>query len=139
MKTLLSGSFILLVTALMVTLAFGCGESVEGETGSQSAELTNGECNAIVARSLGLAQQCNQFGCDQGQCDELTETFNEFFGDCGGDFFAGELNGLAGSALGEPGDPGPIQEVLCGANEACDPTCAVLQGIGLCLDTEACP
>ena len=136
MKILLSGSFTLLVTALMVTLSFGCGEGVE--TGSQSAELTNGQCNAIVARSLGLSQQCNQFGCDADQCAELTDTFGEFFGNCGGAFFAGELNGLAGRALGEPGDPGPIQEVLCGANEACDPTCAALQGVGLCLDTEAC-
>ena len=79
MKILLSGSFIALVTALMVTLSFGCGEGIEGDTGSQSAQLTKGQCNAIVARSLGLSQQCNQFGCSADQCVELQDTFNEFF------------------------------------------------------------
>ncbi len=123
----------------MVTLSFGCGEGVEGETGSQPAELNNGQCNRIVARSLDLSQQCNKFGCSLDECIELQGTFNEFFGNCGEAFFAGELNGLAGSALGEPGDPGHIQEVLCGAAEACDPTCAGIQAVGLCLDTEACP
>ena len=138
MKRFVSTSLTVVATALMVTLSFGCGEGVEGETGSQSAELNNGQCNRIVAGSLGLSQQCNQFGCSLDECAELVATFDEFFSSCGDAFFAGELNGLTGSALGTPGDPGPIQEVLCGANEACDETCAGLQGVGLCQNTEAC-
>ena len=138
MKKCISASSALLATAMMVTLSFGCGEGIEGETGSQSAQLNNGQCNRIAARSLGLSQQCGQFGCDTDQCAELVETFNEFFDNCGEAFFAGELNGLAGSALGTPDDPGPIQEVLCAADFACDPTCAGLRGVGLCSETVAC-
>ena len=136
MKILLSGSFTLLVTALMVTLSFGCGEGVE--TGSQSAELTNGQCNAIVARTLGLSQRCNQSDCSLEECAELQATFDEWVPNCVADFVAGELDGLTGSALGTSDDPGPIQEVLWGANEACDPACPGLRSLGLCQHTEAC-
>ena len=143
MKKCISASSALLVTAMTVTLSFGCGEGIEGDTGSQSAQLTNGQCNAIVARSLGLSQQCNQFGCSADQCAELAATFNEFFDpdiDCAAALFAGELNGLGGSALrGPDGKPKHIEEVICGAAEACDPTCPGVQSVGLCLDTEACP
>ena len=138
MKILLSGSFIALVTAMMVTLAFGCGEDIEGETGSQSAELNNGQCNAIIARSLGLSQQCNQSDCSLEECAELQATFDEWVPNCVEDFMAGKLNGLAGSALGTSVDPGPIQEVLCGANAACDPECPGLRSLGLCQNTEGC-
>ncbi len=68
MKRFVSTSLTVVATALMVTLSFGCGEGVEGETGSQSAELNNGQCNRIVAGSLGLSQQCNQFGCSLDEC-----------------------------------------------------------------------
>ena len=137
MKKCISASSALLATAMMVTLSFGCGEGIEGETGSQSAQLNNGQCNRIVARSLGLSQQCGQFGCDEDQCAELALVFEEFT-PCVPAFFAGQLNGLAGSAAGTPGDPGPIQEVLCAADFACDPTCAGLRGVGLCSETVAC-
>ena len=133
MKTLLSGSSILLVTAL---ISFGCGEGVE--TDSQSAELNNGQCNAIVATSLGLSQQCSQSDCSPEECAELQATFDEWVPNCAADFLAGELDGLTGSALGTSDDPGPIQEVLCGANEACDPACPGLRSLGLCQNTEAC-
>jgi len=136
MRILLSGSFTLLVTALMVTLSFGCGEG--DETGSQSAELNNGQCNRIVARSLGLAQQCNQSECSVDECAELQAALDEWAPNCAADFLAGELDGLTGSALGTSDDPKHIQEVLCGANEACDPACPGLRSIGLCQNTEAC-
>jgi hypothetical protein len=148
MKRLVSGSSILLLTALMFTLSFGCGEGTEGDTGSQSAQLTNGQCNAIVASSLGLSQQCNQFGCSADECLELLATLGEFFNpelnNCAELLVAGKLNGLGGNALWQgddpsAGDPKHIQEVICGAAEACDPACPNVQAVGLCLDTEACP
>jgi len=144
MKKCISASSALLVTAMMVTLSFGCGEGIEGDTGSQSAQITKGQCNAIVARSLGLSQQCNKFGCSLDECLELQGTFAEFFGFCSDALIAGELNGLPGNALWRKGDPTledpkHIQEVICGAAEACDETCANIQAVGLCLDTEACP
>ena len=139
MERLLSRSSRLFSTALVFALLFACGEGVESETGSQSAGVNNGRCVAIVATSLGLAQQCGQSACSPEECAELQATFNAFFGsDCAGAFFAGELNGLAGSALGVSDDPKHIQEVICGAAEACDPTCAGVRSVGLCLNTEAC-
>ena len=147
MKKCISASSALLVTAMMVTLSFGCGEGIEGETGSQAAELSKGQCNAIVARSLGLSQQCSQSACSPDECVELQATFGEFFNpelNCAELLFAGELNGLGGNALWQGDDPSArdpkhIQEVICGAAEACDPTCTNIQAVGLCLDTEACP
>ena len=149
MKRLVSGSSILLMTALMFTLSFGCGEGIEGETGSQSAELSKGQCNAIVARSLGTIQHCNKFGCssDGPECTELVDVLLGFFNpdlNCAEALFAGELNGLGGNALWRRDDPTlrdpkHIQEVICGAAEACDPECPNVQAVGLCLDTEACP
>ena len=146
MKKCISASSALLVTAMMVTLSFGCGEGIEGDTGSQSAQLTNGQCNAIVARSLGTAQQCNKFGCGLEDCIELQDTFNEFFGSgCGGPLGLGELNGLPGNASTQPGrgpnagGPKHIAEVICGAIEECDPTCGNAQAAGICLTTDACP
>jgi hypothetical protein len=147
MKTLLSGSFILLGTALMVTLAFGCGESVEGEAGSQSAELTAGECNALVAAVVGTAQRCNGFGCSVDECGELLDTFLEFFvippAECAVAAGLDELNGLPGNAFTQPdgspnaGDPKHIQEVICGGAEACG-LCDAAQSQGICLAGDAC-
>jgi hypothetical protein len=134
---------------MMVTLSFGCGEGIEGETGSQSAQLTVGQCNAIVARALGTAQQCNQFGCssDGPECAEVSATFVEFFfanPDCGVALGADELNGLPGNASTQPGlgpnagGPKHIAEVVCGAIEQCG-FCEDSQNIGgICLTTDAC-
>jgi hypothetical protein len=130
---------------MMVTLSFGCGEGIEGETGSQSAQLTAGQCNAIVARILGTAQQCNKFGCSVAECTELSATFVEFFfanPDCGVAAGAGELNGLPGNAGIQPGGPNAgqakhIGEVICGAIEECG-FCEDSQTAGICITTDAC-
>jgi len=145
MKKCISASSALLATAMMVTLSFGCGEGIEGETGSQSAQLTKGQCNAIVARSLGTAQQCNKFGCGLEECIELSDTFNEFFGSgCGTPLGSGDLNGLPGNASTQPGrgpnagGPKHIAEVICGAIEECG-FCSDAQELGgICLTTDAC-
>ncbi len=145
MKKYISASSALLAAAMMVTLSFGCGEGIEGETGSQSAELIAGQCNAIVARVLGTAQHCNKFGCGENECAELVDAFNEFFfipGECGLASGMGELNGLPGNAFTQPGgpiagNPKHIQEVICGAGEACD-ACVAAQAVGICLTTDAC-
>ena len=142
MKKCISASSALLATAMMVTLSVGCGEGIEGETGSQSAELTAGQCNAIVARVLGTAQHCNQFGCSADECGELLDAFLEFFiippAECAVAAGMGELNGLPCNAFTQPGgDPKHIQEVICGAAEACG-LCEAGQAQGICLTTDAC-
>ena len=54
--------------------------------------------------------------------------FEEWAASCVRDFLGGNLNGLAGSAAIKPnGDPGPIQEVICGASDSCDGDCSELQ------------
>jgi len=139
MKKCISASSALLATAMMVTLSFGCGEGIEGDTGSQSAELNNGQCNRIVANAIGTSQQCGNQGCSADECVELALVFEEWAASCVGDFLGGNLNGLAGSAAIQPnGDPGPIQEVICRASFSCDGDCSELQAIGLCLETDAC-
>lgn len=146
MKTLLSGSFVLLATALMVTLAFGCGEGLDGETNSQSTGLTAGECNSLVANVVGTAQQCNRSSCSVDECGELLDAFLEFFvippAECAVAAGMDELNGLPGNAFTQPNGPnagGPkhIQEVICGAAEACG-LCEAAQSQGICLATDAC-
>ena len=146
MKKCISASSSLLVTAMMVTLSFGCGEGIEGDTGSQSAQLTNGQCNAIVARVIGTGQQCNQFGCeaDGPECAELSLAFGEFFGSgCGGPLGSGDLNGVPGNASTQPAGPnagGPkhMAEVVCGAIEVCG-FCSDAQNLGgICITTDAC-
>ena len=132
---------------MMVTLSFGCGEGIEGETGSQSAELTAGECNALVASVIGTAQHCNQFGCSADECGELLDAFLEFFvippAECAVAAGLGELNGLPGNAFTQPdgspnaGDAKHIQAVICGAAEACG-LCDAAQSQGICLATDAC-
>ncbi|MBW1758513.1 MAG: hypothetical protein JRJ80_20415 [Deltaproteobacteria bacterium] len=139
MKILLSGSFIALLTALMVTLAFGCGEGIEGETGSQSAELNTGQCNAIVATDLSSAQRCARGECGVDECTDVGGAFLEFFflnPECAGFFETGDVNGLPGNASIHPqtGEAKHIADVICDSVLAC----------GLCPDappdvcTETC-
>jgi hypothetical protein len=150
MKKCISASSALFVTAMMVTLSFGCGEGTDGDTGyaglTQSMETTDGTCNAIVARSLGTAQHCIEFGCSESECIELSDTFVEFFTTpgCAGALTDGELNGLPGNASTQPGgpnagDPKHIAEVICGAIEACgEEFCDNSQAAGICITTDAC-
>ena len=155
MKKCISASSALLVTAMMVTLSFGCGETADSDSGysgltaEQSKGNSKGTCNSIVARSLGTAQHCNKFGCSSPspECTELSDTFVEFFfspADCGGALGDGELNGLPGNASTQPGrgpnagGPKHIAEVICGAIEECG-FCDDAQNLGgICLTTEAC-
>lgn len=125
MKRFVSASLTLVATTLMVTLSFGCGEGVEGETGSQSAELSKGQCNAIVARSLGTAQECFRSGCglSSQECDEVRGVFGAFFGngDCLTAFNDGDLNGLPGNASIHPrtGEAKHVGEVICSSVLQC--------------------
>ena len=139
MKMCISASSALLATAMMVTLSFGCGEGVEGETGSQSAELSKGQCNAIIARSLGTAQECFRSGCGvtSQECDEVRGVFGAFFGndDCAAAFAAGDLNGLPGNASvdSDTGEGKHVGGVICSAVVQCD-FCAVAVPSGICAD-----
>jgi hypothetical protein len=141
MKKCISASSALLVTAMMVTLSFGCGEGIEGDTGSQSAELTKGECNAIVARALGSAQECFRSGCDavSDECDDVRGAFGGFFGneDCLAAFDAGDLNGLPGNASQDPDtlEAKHVGEVICSSVLQCG-LCPVAPPT-VCTDT--CP
>ena len=155
MTKCISASSALLVTAMMVTLSSGCGETADSQSGysglaaEQSKGNSKGTCNAIVARSVGTAQQCNKFGCSSPspECTELSETFLEFFfspADCGEALGMGELNGLPGNASTQPGrgpnagGPKHIAEVICGAIEDCG-FCSDAQNIGgICITTDAC-
>jgi hypothetical protein len=125
MKRFVSASLTVVATALMVTLSFGCGEGIEGETGSQSAELSKGQCNAIVARALGTAQECFRSGCGvlSQECDEVRGVFGAFFGneDCFAAFDAGDLNGLPGNASIHPqtGEAKHVGEVICSSVFQC--------------------
>lgn len=124
MKTFLSGSFILLATALMVTLSFGCGEGIEGETGSQSAELSVGQCNAIVATNLRSAQRCAQGTCGVEECTNVTGAFVDFFinnPECAGFFATGDINGLPENASIHPrtGEGKHIGDVVCSSIVQC--------------------
>ena len=154
MKKCISASSALLATAMMVTLSFGCGETADSDSGSsgltaeQSKGNSKGTCNSIVARSLGTAQQCNKFGCEEDglECAQLSDTFVEFFfspAECGAALGMGELNGLPGNASTQPGrgpnagGPKHIAEVICGAIEECG-FCEDSQAAGICITTEAC-
>lgn len=139
MKNCISASSALLVTAMMVTLSFGCGEGIEGETGSQSAALSKGQCNAIVARALRPAQQCFNVGCDEAACEKAGQAFFDFFGApfCAEAFANGELNGLSGNASIQPSgpnadDPKHIGEVICSAVVQCG-FCPVAVPSGVCV------
>ena len=145
MKILLSGSSILLVTALMFTLSFGCGETTEGDTGyAELAEMqtTDGTCSAITARSLGTAQQCfRSRECEFGstECDEAFGVLEELFEDehCGPAILLGELNGLPSGnpttmpeGSSRPGEQKHIGLVLCTVLSDCG-ACPFLSP-GLC-------
>jgi hypothetical protein len=124
MKTLLSGNFILLATAMMVTLSFGCGEGIEGETGSQSAELSKGKCNAIIATNLSSAQRCARGQCGGAECSDVVGAFVDFFfnnPECADFFGDGDLNGLPGNASVHPqtGEGKHIGDVVCGSVVQC--------------------
>lgn len=146
MKKCISASSALLVTAMMVTLSFGCGEGIEGDTGSQSTELRQGECNAIVARSLRTAQKCFRSGeCEPGtaECAEAGAVLMEFFGnqECAAAAVADELNGLPSgnpSTMPEgssrPGELKHIGVVICSAILDCGACPALPPGFcpGIC-------
>jgi len=135
MKTFMTGGPAFFAAALAITLSFGCGEGIEGETGSQSAELTAGQCNAIVARALRPAQQCYNVGCDEAACEEAGQAFFDFFGApfCADAFAAGDLNGLPGNASVDPatGETKHVGEVICSAIIQCG-FCPVAVPSGVC-------
>ncbi|MBT8426911.1 MAG: hypothetical protein KJO02_02655 [Erythrobacter sp.] len=134
MKKYISASSALLVTAMMVTLSFGCGDGTGGDTGYAEAgqmQTTDGTCNAIAARSLKTAQECYRSrACEPGsaECNEALEVLGELFGDeyCGPAMLNDELNGLpTGNPINmpegssRPGEPKHLQEVLCTAISDC--------------------
>ena len=131
MKRLVSGSPILLMTALSLT--FGCGEGTEGDTGYTAPahmQTTDGTCNALAATSLGTAQECFRSGCEPGtaECDLALNVLDELFNDpyCGPAILSDELNGFPvgnpttmpdGSS--RPGEPKHLQTVFCSAIADC--------------------
>ena len=124
MKNFISAGLTLVATTLMVTLSFGCGEGFEGEAGSQSAELTKGECNAIVATDLRSAQRCARGECGVDECTDVGGAFLEFFflnPECAGFFETGDVNGLPGNASIHPqtGEAKHIADVICDSVLAC--------------------
>ena len=128
MKRFVSASLTLVATTLIVTLSFGCGEGIDGETGSQSAELSKGQCNAIVATNLSAAQRCARGECGGEECTDVGGAFFEFFvnnQDCADFFGVGDVNGLPGNASIHPqtAEIKHIGEVICDSVVAC----------GLCL------
>lgn len=101
MRKCISASSALLAAAMMVTLSFGCGEGIEGETGSQSAaqrQTTDGTCNSTVARNLRTAQQCFRSGCEpeSTECGVVLGVLGELLSDpyCGPAILGDELNGF---------------------------------------------
>ncbi len=149
MKRLVSGSSILLVTALMFTLSFGCGETTEGDTGSTElaqGQTTDGTCSAITARSLGTAQQCFlsrecEFG--SAECNEAFGVLEELFNDphCGPAILLDELNGLpSGNPVtmpegsSRPGEQKHIGLVICTVLSDCGACPALPAGFcaGVC-------
>jgi hypothetical protein len=124
MKTFMTGGPAFFGAALAITLSFGCGEGIEGETGSQSAELNTGQCNAIVATDLRSAQRCARGECGADECTDVAGAFVEFFifnPECAGFFATGDVNGLPGNASIHPqtGEAKHIGEVICGSVLAC--------------------
>jgi len=145
MNRLVSGSSILLVTALMFTLSLGCGEGTEGDTGYEVPELrqtTDGTCNAMVATVIGTAQKCfRSRECEQGsaECNLALSVLGELFEDeyCGPAILNDELNGFptgnpinmpAGSS--RPGEAKHMQAVFCTAISDCG-ACSQLP-LGFC-------
>lgn len=124
MKKFVSSSLTLVATTLMVTLSFGCGEGIEGETGSQSAQLNQGQCNAIVATATRSAQRCFRGQCGADECSDVQGAFLDFFinnPECAGFFDSGDVNGLPGNASVHPqtGATKHIGEVICNAVFQC--------------------
>jgi hypothetical protein len=124
MKNFVSAGLTLVVTTLMVTVSFGCGEGFEGEAGSQSAELSKGQCNSIVATDLRSAQRCARGQCGVDECTDVGGAFLEFFflnPECAGFFETGDVNGLPGNASLHPqtGEAKHIADVICGSVVAC--------------------
>ena len=149
MKRLVSGSSILLLTALMFTLSFGCGEGTEGDTGSAElaqSQTTNGTCNRTAARSMRAAQECVNSGCKPGSatCDDVAAAFTGFFGNpvCIAAFVNGESNGLVGNASIQPAGPDAgagkhIGGVICDSVLQCGLCPFIPQEITVCGDE--CP
>ena len=124
MKNFVSAALTFVATTLMVTLSFGCGEGFEGETGSQSAALSKGQCNAIVATNLSAAQRCARGECGEAECNDVGGAFFDFFvnnPECAGFFDTGDVNGLPENASVHPrtGETKQVGEVICSSVVAC--------------------
>ena len=129
MKRFVSASLTVVATAMMVTLSFGCGEGIEGDTGSAELaqrQTTDGTCNSIAAGALRTAQKCFRSGeCEPGtpECNEARIILGEFFGNqvCAAAAFNDELNGLPSGnpvdndANSRPGGLKHIGIVICSA------------------------
>ena len=124
MTKLESGKFALLGMALALMFSFGCGEGIEGETGSQSAALNMGECNAIVATALSAAQRCARGYCGPAECADVQGAFLDFFvinPECAGFYDTGDVNGLPGNASIHPqtGALKHVGTVICDSVRDC--------------------
>ncbi len=122
MTKLVSGRFALL--GMVVVFSFGCGEGIEGGTGSQSAALNMGECNAIVATALSAAQRCARGDCGAAECADVQGAFVDFFvanPECAGFYDTGDVNGLPGNASIHPqtGALKHIGDVICDSVRDC--------------------
>ena len=123
MKRFLTAGPTFFGAALALTLLFGCGD-IDGETGSQSAELNAGQCNAIVATSLSSAQRCARGECGFDECTDVGGALLDFFAnnpECGALFDAGDANGLPGNASIHPQTDAlkHIGDVICGSVVQC--------------------
>jgi len=144
MKKYISASPALLVTAMMVTLSFGCGDGTGGDTGYAEAgqtQTTDGTCNSAVARNLRIAQRCFRSGCEpeSTECGVVLGVLNELITDeeyCGPAILNDELNGFP------TGNPVTTDEdelkhmgvVICSAISDCGGCMALPQGFcpGIC-------
>lgn len=104
------------------------------------ADNLEGQCNSIVATAVGAGQACYNFGCVPGdaECIDVGSALLEFFGspECAEAYANGELDGLAGNAIIQPGGPNAgatkhMQDVICTSIADCG-YCAAALAAGIC-------